>query len=188
MLSAWLLYRVVCYALLFVVLTRKIQGSSSNEQRNSSDINLLPTISHQTCHPSEERHELEHAQLLQRLDRNIGKWDKKHPRRQILEALHGFDRYETIVGAEINRFEDLYKHVPKKHKKVRQTSPPKASPQISLILLPALVLNNQLLPKLHRSPVQNLNQRQNLQTNRLLRVATLQNLPSRTRNLHPRHR
>ncbi|KAF7193065.1 Carnosine N-methyltransferase [Pseudocercospora fuligena] len=118
MLSTWLLYRVVCYALLFVALTRKIQGSPNNEQTRSSDVNLLPTISHQTCHPSEERHELEHAQLIKRLDRNIGKWDKKHPRWQILEALHGFDRYETIVGAEITRFEDLYKHVPKKHKKL----------------------------------------------------------------------
>jgi hypothetical protein len=62
--------------------------------------------------------ELERQRLLQHIDRNLGKWDQNHPRWRLFEALHGFDNYREIAGAEIDRFEDLYKHVPQRHKQV----------------------------------------------------------------------
>lgn len=62
--------------------------------------------------------EEERGHLLQHIHRSSGKWDSGHPRWKVLEALHGFDRYRAITGAEIDRFEGLYKHVPEKHKKV----------------------------------------------------------------------
>ena len=61
----------------------------------------------------DERH-----RLLQRLDQKSGKWDQNHPRWRLFEALRGFDNYREIAGAEISRFEDLYKYVPQKHKQV----------------------------------------------------------------------
>ena len=67
-------------------------------------------------------HADERARLLQSLSRDKGNWDNKHPRWKLLEALHAFDRYQEIAGAEINRFEGLYKHVPRRHKKVSNTA------------------------------------------------------------------
>jgi hypothetical protein len=63
--------------------------------------------------------EAEHARLLQRLERSVGRWNDKHPRWRLLEALDGFDRYRHIVGEEIGRFEALYSHVPHEQKQVR---------------------------------------------------------------------
>ncbi|PIA90787.1 Carnosine N-methyltransferase [Cercospora beticola] len=85
----------------------------SNTCRESSSIYYTPA-----CPADGQRHEIAREQLLKSIDRNIGKWNKKHPRWQVLEALDGYDKYEKIVGAEIDRFERLYKHVPKKHKKI----------------------------------------------------------------------
>lgn len=65
----------------------------------------------------------ERQRLLQRLDQKSGKWDQNHPRWRLFEALQGFDNYREIAGAEISRFEDLYKYVPQKHKQVRAHLP-----------------------------------------------------------------
>lgn len=76
------------------------------------------------CEPElSPRQAEERTRLLQKISRDadLRTWDSKHPRWPLLEALHGFRRYRNITGAEIDRFEGLYKHVPKKHKKVIQT-------------------------------------------------------------------
>jgi SAM-dependent methyltransferase len=61
----------------------------------------------------------EYTRLLHRIERSAGKWNDRHPRWRLLEALDGFDRYRQIVGEEINRFEALYSHVPQEQKQVR---------------------------------------------------------------------
>ncbi|ETN43496.1 uncharacterized protein HMPREF1541_02655 [Cyphellophora europaea CBS 101466] len=71
---------------------------------------------------ADHRHEQERERLLHRIRRETGKWDDKHPRWKILEALHGFARYRDLAGAEVDRFEDLYKHVPSKHKKILESA------------------------------------------------------------------
>jgi hypothetical protein len=63
--------------------------------------------------------EAEHTRLLRRAERSAGKWNDRHPRWRLLEALDGFDRYRQIVGEEINRFEALYSHVSPEQKQVR---------------------------------------------------------------------
>lgn len=103
--------------LQIVVLAGLVCLGSANVQQNtcedSSSILYTPL-----CSTDGARHIIAREQLLKSLARNSGKWNKKHPRWQVLEALHGYDKYEKIVGAEIDRFENLYRHVPKKHKKV----------------------------------------------------------------------
>lgn len=83
-------------------------------------INPVKDLSYPTCALNGDRYDIERNRLLKHIDRDQGKWDKKHPRWQILEAIQGFDRYTNIVGHEIDRFQDLYKHVSKKHKQVSQ--------------------------------------------------------------------
>lgn len=61
---------------------------------------------------------VERDRLLARIDRSAGSFDDKHPRWRLLEALHGFNNYRDIAGAEIDRFESLFQHVPKQQKKV----------------------------------------------------------------------
>ncbi|KAM3414456.1 hypothetical protein BST61_g9621 [Cercospora zeina] len=102
---------------LFVLAALVRLASTSAEPHTcrapSSSIDHLPA-----CPAHGDRHAVAREQLLRSIDRNSGKWNKKHPRWQVLEALHGYDKYEQIAGAEIDRFEHLYKHVPKKHKTI----------------------------------------------------------------------
>lgn len=104
--SILLLFLVPIYA------TRKRVSGQNGETCDVATLDFGSTY----CWPFQERHELEHGKLLHRIDRRHGRWNKDHPRWSLLEALHGFDRYEELIGSEIDRFEDLYKHVPKRHK------------------------------------------------------------------------
>ncbi|PPJ60426.1 hypothetical protein CBER1_07330 [Cercospora berteroae] len=109
--SFWLTVIQLC------VLAGLVRLASSqvetNTCRDSSTIYDTPA-----CPADGQRHDIAREQLRKSMDRSTGKWNKKHPRWQVLEALHGYDKYEKIAGAEIDRFEGLYKHVPKKHKQI----------------------------------------------------------------------
>ncbi|EHY57780.1 hypothetical protein HRR83_005309 [Exophiala dermatitidis] len=74
------------------------------------------------CDAASPREIQERERLLRKIARDDRAWDSKHPRWSILEALLGFHRYREITGAEIDRFDGLYKHVPKKHKKLLETT------------------------------------------------------------------
>lgn len=60
----------------------------------------------------------EHARLLQKLERSSGKWDTTHPRHRLLTALHGYTRYKDKNLAEVDRWRNLYKNVPKRQRTV----------------------------------------------------------------------
>ena len=109
--SFWLTLLQICVLAVLVCL-----GSAGIQQNTCPTLVSLPD--NKVCPLDGSRHHTARELLLKSLDRNAGKWNKKHPRWQVLEALHGYDKYEKIVGAEIDRFESLYKHVPQRHKKV----------------------------------------------------------------------
>ncbi|KAI8192531.1 Carnosine N-methyltransferase [Colletotrichum sp. SAR 10_75] len=68
------------------------------------------------------RHEQEKKNLMKRLSKSHGKWDTNHPRHRLMEALFGFSRYKVRQMAELNRWKDLYTHVPKAQKKLLEKS------------------------------------------------------------------
>ena len=68
------------------------------------------------------KHEAERNRLLDRLKKDgNGKWDAHHPRHRLLTALHGFYRYESRNLAELGRWRDLYKNVPKRQRSVSKS-------------------------------------------------------------------
>ncbi|CBF84632.1 uncharacterized protein ANIA_11151 [Aspergillus nidulans FGSC A4] len=80
----------------------------SNPVSNSS----VPSIDHNT------RQNTEYVRLQSRLDRTSGTWGASHPRHRLLMALYGFSRYKERSSAEVKRWRDLYKHVPKSQKQL----------------------------------------------------------------------
>lgn len=96
-------------------IARKQQWAEPATCANTIPLSITPQ-----CPLDGDRYAFEHSHLLRRIDRKKVKWDKKHPRWEILDALHAYDIYEETAGEEIKRFEGLYKHVPAKHKKVSQ--------------------------------------------------------------------
>ncbi|KAL4780659.1 N2227-like protein-domain-containing protein [Aspergillus varians] len=62
------------------------------------------------------RQEEEFSRLQHRLQRSTGTWNPSHPRHRLLMALYGFSRYKERNLAEVTRWRDLYKHVPKSQK------------------------------------------------------------------------
>ncbi|KAL3459012.1 N2227-like protein-domain-containing protein [Aspergillus heterothallicus] len=58
----------------------------------------------------------EYSRLQNRLQRSTGTWNTNHPRQRLLTALWGFSRYKDRNLAEVKRWRDLYKHVPKSQK------------------------------------------------------------------------
>jgi carnosine N-methyltransferase len=79
----------------------------------------LPQASSQ-CSIWDQRQIAERARVLKTIDPAVKSHNKRRPRDTLLDALHAFDRYEETAGAEIDRFESLYKHTPERHKKVRR--------------------------------------------------------------------
>ncbi|KAK4500309.1 hypothetical protein PRZ48_008498 [Zasmidium cellare] len=96
-------------------------GPSSKSPQQCQDPSILDLFNLQSK-PGDQRHDLERERVLHEIDRRHGRWNNKHPRWSILEALHGYDRYREIAGAEIDRFEGLYKHVAKEHKKILEST------------------------------------------------------------------
>ncbi|KAF4840863.1 Carnosine N-methyltransferase [Colletotrichum siamense] len=78
---------------------------------------VLVTLADVPDRPS-QRHEQERRNLMKRMSKSHGKWDTNHPRHRLMEALFGFSRYKARQMAELNRWKDLYTHVPKTQKRV----------------------------------------------------------------------
>ncbi|KAL4935388.1 hypothetical protein BDV06DRAFT_217469 [Aspergillus oleicola] len=68
--------------------------------------------------PTKPRQEAETINLQNRLSRNTGKWNASHPRHRLLMALYGFTRYKVLNLAEVKKWRDLYKHLPKSQKSI----------------------------------------------------------------------
>lgn len=134
------------------------------------------------CPIDGKRNAVEYAQLMKRLDRKKGKWDKHHPRWELLEALYAYDTYEQNAGDEIRRYEGLYKHVPAKHKKVslRQSLFSPLHPQY-LTIKTAPRIHNLILQNLPPSPLPHRHKRRSLPTNPHPRPPLLQHNPLRAR-------
>lgn len=118
-----MLQLVHCLALALAILIARVNGVGAEQGVDARQAQLLGDPITDTAYDPQwqttgSKHDEERERLLHRIDRESGQWDDKHPRWKILEALHGFDRYYDITGAEIDRFEGLYKHVPQKHKQV----------------------------------------------------------------------
>ncbi|KAL4738231.1 N2227-like protein-domain-containing protein [Aspergillus similis] len=64
------------------------------------------------------RQKREYVRLQSRLSRTSGTWGPSHPRHRLLMALYGFTRYKERNLAEVKRWRDLYKHVPKGQKQL----------------------------------------------------------------------
>ncbi|KAJ5275631.1 hypothetical protein N7505_004176 [Penicillium chrysogenum] len=67
-------------------------------------------------------HNEEHTRLMQNLQRSNGKWDSNHPRHRLLTALYGYTSYKDKNLAEVNRWRNLYKNVPKKQRTLLEST------------------------------------------------------------------
>ncbi|QQK46513.1 N2227-like protein [Penicillium digitatum] len=67
-------------------------------------------------------HNEEHTRLLQSLERSSGKWDSTHPRHRLLTALYGYDSYKDKNIAEVDRWRNLYKNVPKRQRTLLEST------------------------------------------------------------------
>lgn len=119
-----MLLQIYCPVLAVIVLLSKGNCASAERKVHTDELQRVESAFFETAYypqwqDADSRYEDEHGRLLDRVGRNSAQWDNKHPRWKLLEALHGFDRYKDITVAEIDRFEGLYKHVPRNHKKVR---------------------------------------------------------------------
>ncbi|OQE37952.1 hypothetical protein PENCOP_c009G06145 [Penicillium coprophilum] len=64
----------------------------------------------------------EHTRLLQNLQRSSGKWDSTHPRHRLLTALHGYTCYKDKSLAEVDKWRNLYKNVPKRQRTLLEST------------------------------------------------------------------
>lgn len=118
-----MLLHIHCLALALAVLLPRCNGASAEQGVDADKLQPVSTAFFETAYypqwqDADARREDERGRLFGRIDRDSAQWDSKHPRWKLLEALHGFHRYKDITIAEIDRFEGLYKHVPRNHKKV----------------------------------------------------------------------
>ncbi|SMQ52543.1 unnamed protein product [Zymoseptoria tritici ST99CH_1A5] len=86
-----------------------IQGICKNDS---------PITNNPECSPWEHQQVVERGKALRRIGGKAKSDAKRTPRTTLLDALHAFDRYQETAGAEIQRFEDLYRNVPKDHKRI----------------------------------------------------------------------
>ncbi|KAG5999619.1 hypothetical protein E4U43_001970, partial [Claviceps pusilla] len=63
------------------------------------------------------RHDVEKERLLFVMSRQHGTWSPNHPRYRLLDALHGFSKYDERQQAGVDRLRDLYALMPKAQKK-----------------------------------------------------------------------
>ncbi|KAL5357584.1 N2227-like protein-domain-containing protein [Aspergillus floccosus] len=68
------------------------------------------------------RHADEYARLQQRLQRSTSTWGSSHPRQRLLTALHGFRRYKERNLAEVKRWRDWHKQIPKRQRSVVEST------------------------------------------------------------------
>jgi hypothetical protein len=109
-----------CLGLAAVALFAFCRGSVADAGMGQQPLASVETFadSYGPAPAAGQLYEEERQRLLQRIGRSSGRWDSNHPRWRLLEALHGFDRYRDVAGAESDCFEGLFQHVPAKHKKV----------------------------------------------------------------------
>ncbi|KAH8667188.1 N2227-like protein-domain-containing protein [Ilyonectria robusta] len=77
---------------------------------------VIVTIEQITGAPTTTRHTQEKSKLLSSLARPRGSLPTNHPRHRLLDALHGFTRYQERQKTELDRLKGLYKHVSKAQK------------------------------------------------------------------------
>lgn len=70
------------------------------------------------------RHDVEKERLLFVMSRQHGTWSPNHPRYRLLDALHGFSKYDERQRAGVDRLRDLYALMPRAQKKVFTVSLP----------------------------------------------------------------
>ncbi|KJZ67967.1 hypothetical protein HIM_03754 [Hirsutella minnesotensis 3608] len=90
---------------------RQVQTVSS-----LTEVHQVLVTLQQCSQPTSPRHEQEKSRLLETLDRRKGTWNANHPRRRLLDALHGFLKYQERQSTELSRLRGLYKNVPKSQK------------------------------------------------------------------------
>lgn len=66
---------------------------------------------------------------MQTLQKSKGKWDSTHPRYRLLTALKAYLLYKPRSAADIDKWRNSYKKIPKKQRSVRD------------ILLPNLIIS-----------------------------------------------
>ncbi|KAL4947082.1 N2227-like protein-domain-containing protein [Aspergillus filifer] len=100
----------------FAVAAEKLVEVSAPEFQEITQI-IVSNITEIT--PSANpRQEVENLNLQTRLSRATGKWNASHPRHRLLMALYGFTRYKQLNLAEVKKWRDMYKHVPKTQKNI----------------------------------------------------------------------
>ncbi|KAL4890559.1 N2227-like protein-domain-containing protein [Aspergillus ambiguus] len=68
------------------------------------------------------RHAEEYARLQERLQRSSGTWGSSHPRQRLLTALHGYQRYKEKNLAEVQRWRNLYRQIPKRQRSMVEST------------------------------------------------------------------
>ncbi|KAH7161735.1 N2227-like protein-domain-containing protein [Dactylonectria macrodidyma] len=77
---------------------------------------VIVTVEQVSSAPTNPRHIQEKARLLETLARPKGTLPSNHPRHRLLDALHGFTKYQERQKAELDRLKGLYKRVSKAQK------------------------------------------------------------------------
>ncbi|BCS21481.1 uncharacterized protein APUU_21913A [Aspergillus puulaauensis] len=116
--AVWsLLLVIVC-----VVAAKVQQVAAAEGQAQWQDITQVVVSNITVVEEPNARQEEEYTRLQNRLQRSTGTWNANHPRHRLLMALYGFTRYKERNLAEVKRWRDMYKHVPKNQQKlVEQT-------------------------------------------------------------------
>ncbi|KAF7548807.1 hypothetical protein G7Z17_g6821 [Cylindrodendrum hubeiense] len=77
---------------------------------------VIVTLQQISGAPNTPRHLQEKSKLLNAFARPKGELKSNHPRHRLLDALHGFTRYQERQKTELDRLKGLYKHVSKAQK------------------------------------------------------------------------
>ena len=120
------MYLLVYAPLLLINLFPSPTTALQSCQANATSI----ILSHPTCEKDEYRQLYELQSLFKRLDRSQGKWEQRHPRYRLLDALYGFLSHQDLVSNEVTRWRTLYKSVYKAQKKVQSLPAPRVLKEI----------------------------------------------------------
>jgi hypothetical protein len=82
---------------------------------------VIVTLEQTSGQPNAPRHVKEKERLSETFVNPKGALPAGHPRHRLLDALHGFTKYQERQKAELDRLRGLYKHASKAQKSVRGT-------------------------------------------------------------------
>jgi hypothetical protein len=112
--------------LLALLLLSSSRICSSQFSEEDGQVPLNPGLDQTLDHidftgyvePSNTRHVEEKKRLLATYERTDETWTVNHPRYRMLQALHGFVRYQERYQTQVQEWKDAYEALPEEQKQV----------------------------------------------------------------------